>query len=68
MGVSRAWLELISSVEGGRTRSTRDVATLVRRYRSIDDEVSRIWRDFGQHAYVHHLSGVFGYRPLEVRY
>jgi hypothetical protein len=68
MGVSRAWLELIASVEGGRTRSISDAATLVRRYQRIDDEVSRIWRDFGQHAYVHHLSGVYGYKPLEVRY
>jgi hypothetical protein len=68
MGVSRAWLELIASVEGGRTRSIRDAETLVRRYGSIDDEVSQIWRNYGQHAYVHHLSGVFGYRPLEVRY
>jgi hypothetical protein len=68
MGVSRTWLELIAAAEGGRTRSVSDAATLVNRYREVDAEVSALWNKHGQHAFLHHLSGVYGYKALEVRY
>ena len=34
--------------------------------RSADERVSQLWFKEGQHALLHHLSAVFGYRELLV--
>jgi hypothetical protein len=33
-------------------------------YRAAERHVSQIWFREGQHAFLHHLSAVFGYREL----
>lgn len=68
MGVSQSWLRLISEVR--TTRPLTDgasAAELIGYYRGIHDEVSALWRDHGQHAYLHHLNALFGYQPLIIR-
>lgn len=63
MGVSASWLELVRAI-------ARDIppdeADPLPGYRAIDARIERLWADQGQHAYLHHLSAVFGYRPLKI--
>jgi hypothetical protein len=40
---------------------------LLAHYRGVDEELNRQWRDFGQHAYLHHLSALFGYQPVRIK-
>jgi hypothetical protein len=68
MGVSRTWLELIATAEQGRTRRMQDTGQLVARYARIEAEINHTWLEHGQHAFLHHLSGVYGYKPFAVRY
>lgn len=68
MGVSQSWLKLISEVK--KTRPIKDDPTieeLIAYYRGLNDEVSALWREHGQHVYLHHLNALFGYQPLVIR-
>ncbi|MDX1514456.1 MAG: hypothetical protein R3174_12020 [Gammaproteobacteria bacterium] len=68
MGVSQTWLKLMSEVRATRPLSARaSVVTLLDYYREINDEVSTLWRNQGQHVYFHHLNALFGYQPLIIR-
>lgn len=68
MGVSQSWLRLIREVR--KTHPLADNATtaeLIRYYRNVHEEISALWREHGQHAYLHHLSALFAYQPLIIR-
>lgn len=68
MGVSQSWLRLIDETKANRpppeATSTSD---LLEYYRDLHEEVSSLWREHGQHAYLHHLNAVFGYQLLIIR-
>jgi hypothetical protein len=64
MGASRMWLEIVTSLAADQPEELG----LVDRYLAVNDEVSRIWREQGQHAVLHHLSAIYGYEPLLIRY
>lgn len=68
MGVSQSWLRLIDEAKAQRPPpdqpSTADVSEY---YRGIHDDVSTLWREHGQHAYLHHLNAIFGYQLLIIR-
>lgn len=68
MGVSQSWLRLIDEAKAQRPpldrTSTADVSEY---YRGIHDDVSTLWREHGQHAYLHHLNAIFGYQLLIIR-
>jgi hypothetical protein len=67
-GVSRCWLNLVGRVaeaEAGGALPT-SVSGLDDFYRRVDAAVSDIWLQEGQHAFLHHLNAVFGYKPLIV--
>lgn len=64
MGASRMWLEIVTSLAAEQPGELG----LEDRYRAVNDEVSRIWREQGQHAVLHHLSAIYGYEPLLIRY
>jgi hypothetical protein len=67
-GVSRCWLNLVGRVaetEAGGELPT-SVSGLDDLYRRVDAAVSDIWVQEGQHAFLHHLNAVFGYKPLIV--
>jgi uncharacterized Tic20 family protein len=36
-------------------------------YKQTNDRVSTLWREQAQHAYLHHLSALFGYQPVLIR-
>ncbi len=68
MGVSQSWLRLIDEAKSGRP--SVDGASLhevVEYYREINTAVSTLWREHGQHAYLHHLNAVFGYQFLIIQ-
>ena len=64
MGASRMWLELVS--ESASRQS--NISGIEARYKKVQDDVTQIWRDQGQHAILHHLNGVYAYQPLLIRY
>lgn len=68
MGVSQSWLRLIGEAKASRPPPERaSTADLLEYYREIHEEVSSLWREHGQHAYLHHLNAVFGYQLLIIR-
>ena len=62
MGASRMWLGLVQS-EAARHRDLE----LYARYRAVETALGQAWHDKGNHAFFHHLSALFGYKPLKVR-
>jgi hypothetical protein len=68
MGVSRTWLELIETfaVQNGDGSRPGSFADLQARYAEINRQINQTWKLEGNHAYFHHLSALFGYRPVVV--
>ncbi|MEH6587770.1 MAG: hypothetical protein V7720_14505 [Halioglobus sp.] len=68
MGVSQTWLAMVQELSGNDPLSGEvDYNAFVAHYQTVDNKLTTQWRDFGQHAYLHHLSAVFGYQPLKLR-
>lgn len=68
MGVSEAWLRLIAEYAQQDASDNGEPATteLISLYKNIEERVRDTWKHEGGHAYLHHLSGVFGYDELYV--
>ncbi|MEZ5541835.1 MAG: hypothetical protein R3F42_07310 [Pseudomonadota bacterium] len=64
MGASRMWLDLVGVLADRHA----DEADLEQRYLDVEQEISDLWATQGQHAVLHHLSALFGYQPLLIRY
>lgn len=61
MGASRMWLGLL------RTESARHAnLDLHARYRATEAALDAVWLTKGNHAFLHHLSALFGYKPVRV--
>jgi len=68
MGVSQMWLKLIEEVGAEDPQPEySDMAAVIDYYRTVNDRVNTLWREEGQHAYLHHLNALFGYQPLVIR-
>ncbi len=67
MGVSQTWLSLIREVSAEPALVERSPAKLLDHYQSVDERVTTLWRDHGQHVYLHHLNALFAYQPLVIR-
>ena len=68
MGVSRNWLSLIEQVGAQFEPPPRgDLAALVEHYRQVNAQVDALWQTHAQHAWLHHLNALFGYRPILLR-
>jgi len=69
MGVSEMWLNLIREVASqtswGKTPAT--VEAQLRFYEQVNASIEQMWKEEGQHAFLHHLNAIFGYEPLMVR-
>jgi len=66
MGVSSLWLGLIEEYFQEAPQDYTDIHELLEKYRTIDAEIGEIWKKEGQHALLHHLNAVFGYKPLRI--
>jgi hypothetical protein len=64
MGASRMWLDLVGELAVAHT----DEIDLEQRYEIVQQELNVIWASQGQHAMLHHLSGIFAYEPLLIKY
>jgi hypothetical protein len=62
MGSSRMWLGLLQDAS-----MRNHTSGLHRRYRQVQQEIDELWFNEANHALFHHLSALFGYRPLRVR-
>ena len=67
MGVSALWLGLIDEAMAEAPRGGADIRASLGRYREADTALSSIWNKEGQHAFLHHLSAIFGYKPMLIR-
>lgn len=67
MGVSQTWLSLIQQVTEEQPAEELSTDAVLEYYRSVNNRVDSLWRNHGQHVYLHHLNALFGYRPLIIR-
>ena len=67
MGVSALWLGLIDDFLEVAVEEVGDPLVLLEEYRQVDARIAEIWRQEGQHALLHHLNAIFGYKPLTIR-
>lgn len=69
MGVSLMWLDLLEQTVAADELAARPrVSDRLAYYRDVEKELTRVWREFGRHALFHHISGIYGYKPLEIRF
>ena len=64
MGVSAMWLGLIDEMKQEDLADETDIDLLYEQYRAISEYLQLVWYYEAQHAFLHHLSGVFGYPPM----
>jgi hypothetical protein len=64
MGTSRMWLDLVSELAANESA----IGGLDAKYRNVQEAVTAIWREQGQHAVLHHINAVYAYQPLLIRY
>jgi len=67
MGVCALWLGLIDDQMANVTTQNLNVSGFLEQYRQADTAITSMWREEGQHAFLHHLSAIFGYEPLMIR-
>jgi len=67
MGVSQTWLDLISQYAEDGRRKPVSIAETRAFYAEIAQEVEATWKKEGGHAFLHHLNGLFGYGPVNLR-
>ncbi|MCP5306441.1 MAG: hypothetical protein H6953_13445 [Chromatiaceae bacterium] len=61
MGASRMWLGLAQA-----EAALHDEPDLHARYRAVEQSLDRLWFEQANHAFLHHLSAIFGYKPALV--
>ncbi|HBD09985.1 MAG TPA: hypothetical protein DCZ69_17175 [Syntrophobacteraceae bacterium] len=67
MGVSALWLGLINEAMTELPGDSRDIRDVLECYRQANARVYTIWYKEGQHALLHHLNAIFGYKPMLIR-
>lgn len=69
MGVSILWLDLLNQETiQGKLETSKSIKSQQDQYKQINEKITQQWKLQGKHAFFHHISGIFGYEPLEVRY
>lgn len=61
MGASSMWLGLV-----GTEADKRADLELHQRYQAVEFVLDEMWFERGNHAFFHHLSALFGYKPVRV--
>ena len=63
MGVSQMWLNLVQGLAEKNQR-----VDMIERYDEVQKELTTLWREHGQHAWLHHLNALHAYEPMLIRY
>lgn len=64
MGTSRMWLDLVSELAANESAT----GGLDAKYQNVQDAITTIWQEQGQHAMLHHINAIYAYQPLLIRY
>jgi hypothetical protein len=64
MGASEMWLGLIREIAAELQSDAKPDDDML--YRNVQTELSSLWREQGQHPYLHHLNALFGYQEMIV--
>lgn len=67
MGVSQTWLALVELHAGDAAATADDLDAAMARYDKANEKIDELWYEYAQHAFFHHISGVFGYSPVKFR-
>lgn len=69
MGASILWLDLLNQQAiQEKLDVSKGITSQQEQYKKINEKITQQWKAQGKHAYFHHISGIFGYEPLEIRY
>lgn len=68
MGASLHWLALMQEIELQLPPAPGQPQALLAHYQQVNNELVQLWQLQGHHAYFHHLSALFGYRALLMRF
>ncbi|NOQ12865.1 MAG: hypothetical protein GQ583_00085 [Methyloprofundus sp.] len=64
MGASQMWLEQIRAFK----KQTLNESDIKQRYIIIQNNLTDLWQQQGQHALMHHLNALYAYQPVLVRF
>lgn len=67
MGVSSLWLGLIIEDSQANHQYVENSEERLEQYKLTNMRISEKWRTEGQHAFLHHLSAIYGYQPMRIR-
>jgi hypothetical protein len=68
MGASQTWIMLVQELsQADAVAGEVSYSALLEHYKTVDSRLNQQWQQYGQHAYLHHLSAIFGYQPLQIR-
>ena len=69
MGVSTLWLDLLNQeIKKSKLDTSKSIQLQQAQYEKINEQLTRQWKEQGKHAFFHHISAIFGYEPLELRF
>jgi hypothetical protein len=63
MGVSQMWLNLVHGLADNHQQDD-----VIQRYDDVQKELTALWVQHGQHAWLHHLNALYAYEPFLIRY
>ena len=63
MGVSEMWLDMVERIV---VYNKEDADSSEEFYSYVHNTVTLLWKKEGSHAFLHHLNGLFAYRPMVV--
>lgn len=66
MGASKTWLRMIQHCQPSRFSSDGDLKIILESYQDASRCVRTLWKRDGRHAFLHHLSALMGYEPLDL--
>jgi hypothetical protein len=64
MGASQMWLDLIIQLKADQPNS----ADQRQIYQTIHQQITKLWEQHGQHAWLHQLNALYSYSPIAVHF
>ncbi|WP_428355583.1 hypothetical protein [Methyloprofundus sp.] len=64
MGASQMWMVQLQNIKD----ETTEIDAVEQRYQTIQNKLTEQWQEQGQHALIHHLSALYAYQPVPMRF